>query len=534
MYDFIVVGGGSSGCVTAGKLVAEHGARVLLIEAGWPDRNSLIHMPAGYVRLLTRPSKYFVGYDSQPQVSLGGRSVRFLQANVLGGGSSLNAMTYARGTRADYDSWDKALGGAGWSWKDMLPHFIGQEGNQRLGSPLHGTDGPLKVSDAHHPPNEISRAFLLALQAEGIPYTADFNDGDERGGGYIQSTTFRGQRCSAAKAFIEPLRSDPRLTIKFNSPALRLVLEGNRAIGVEHAISGGRGTEVARAANEIILCAGGLISPKLLMLSGIGCASELRTHNISVVSHLPGVGQNLQDHNDTHILVETTANFGYSGEDRGLRMLANGMQYLLFGSGPVASTGSEVTAFLDPVDYSKPPKVQFYCVGAIYDSSSQVSPATGITLSAALVAPKSRGSVTIRSGDPEDPPQIDPNWLSEKEDVTDLVQGLRCLQRVMCRTPLRQNIKRVISPITESSNDAEVEDYCRSVTHTNWHPVGTCRMGRGDDELAVLDPRLRVRGVENLRIFDGSVMPTIISANTNAPIMAIADKGVKLMMEDLA
>src|SRR6266403_1644168 len=529
-YDYIVVGGGSAGCVTASRLVADFGAKVLLLEAGFPDRHPLIRMPSGFVRMLRDPDRFMVGDESVPQPALGGRTVTVLQANVFGGGSSVNAMTYTRGTCSDYDRWDKSVGGVGWGWSDILPHFIRQEGNQRLGAPLHGVDGPLKVSDAHHPPTDISRAFLVTLQEMGLPFTPDVNCGDERGATYIQSTTYRGTRCSAAKAFIEPCAQDKRLTVKFNSAALRMVIQRGRAIGVEYADSKGR-KSIAMASREIILTAGAFITPKLLMLSGIGPAAELRKHGIHVLVDLPGVGQNMQDHNDASLIIQTKCNYGYSGEDRGLRMLINGLQYLLFNSGPVTSTGSEVTAFLNPESPGSDPTIQFYCVPKILPvpGCGPVS-APGATLIANLIAPKSRGSMRLRSADPRDPPIVDPGWLTCREDITMLVAGVRFLLKLTRTSPFAEKVLRVVSPAPEGQTDEQLEQFIRQVTGTNWHPVGSCRMGADDDPTAVLDPELRVRGVERLRVFDGSMMPGIIRANTNAPIMAIADRGVSLMM----
>jgi choline dehydrogenase len=527
-YDYIVVGGGSSGCAAAYRLVKGHGARVLLIEAGPGDSDRFIHMPAGFTRFLTRPCDYLTPHRSPPQPSLGGRSVVVEQANVLGGGSSVNAMTYTRGTRSDYDRWNEALGGnAGWGWDDLLPHFVNQESNQRLGPPNHGVDGPLKVSDMHHPPSEISRSFILTLQKLGFGYRDDINCGEEGGVTYIQSTTYRGRRCSAAEAFIRPIRSDPRLTIRLGARALRVLLDGKRAIGIEYSVQGR--VERAYARDETILTAGSFVTPKILMLSGIGAADTLRQHGIDVASDVPGVGRNLQDHNDVRVPVHTTGNFGYSGEDRGWRMLRNGLQYLLFNSGPVCSTGSEVTAFFKP-DGKGEPTIQLYCMPVLYAPPGHRGPMpNGATLIANLVRPRSRGSVSIRSANPADPPIVNPNWLSHPDDVKELREGLKFLGVVANSEPFSRKLVSEKVPL-QNASDAELDEYCRQNTATNWHPVGTCRMGNDLDPGAVVDTKLRVRGIDGLRVFDGSVMPDIVSANTNAPIMAIADRGVALMM----
>jgi choline dehydrogenase-like flavoprotein len=532
-YDYIVVGGGSAGCVTAWRLVKDHGARVLLLEGGWPHSDPLVRMPAGFVRMLFRPSRYITTYVSEPQPALGGRSVNIAQANVLGGGSSVNAMTYTRGTRQDYDEWDASMGGgAGWSWDDILPHFIALESNQRLGAPNHGVSGPLRVSDAHHPVTDLSRRYLLTLQSLGIPYTCDLNAGDEFGATFIQSTTFRGERWSAARAFIEPIVKDPRLTIKYRCKATRLRLEQGRAIGVDYLDEGAGRSESAFASAEVILTAGALATPKLLMLSGIGPADELKAHNIPVAQDAWGVGKNLQDHNDVYMAVHTDRNYGYSGEDRGLRMILNGLQYLLYRSGPVSSTGSEVTAFFNPEEPGGAPKVQLYCLGTLYPQpGDKGAPPPGATLSANLIAPRSRGSVSLRSSNPEDPLRVDPNWLSDPADTKALVAGLRFLRKVTETAPFSSMVTKVTLPEPSLTSDDQLADYVRKVTMTNWHPVGTCRMGPDNDRSAVLDAQLRVRGVGNLRVFDASMMPNILSANTNAPVMAIADRATAMMMK---
>jgi len=378
---------------------------------------------------------------------------------------------------------------------------------------------------------EVSRACLLTLQELGIPFAPDVNAGDERGATCIQSTTHRGERCSAARAFIAPLWNDSRLTIKYRSPGLRVLFEGSRAIGVEYGVEGSRQTSHAFANHEVILTAGAFVSPKLLMLSGVGPAAQLAALGIDVRVDLAGVGQNMQDHNDATLAVSTDRNYGYSGEDRGWRMLVNGLQYLLFKSGPVTSTGSEVTAFFNPEDPGGEPTIQLYCMGTLYPTpgSTRVPP-PGATLFANLIAPKSRGSMRLRSSDPADAPIIDPGWLSRQEDLRALVAGVRFLRKLTQTKPLQRMVTGELSPGAHVISDHDLANYVRNVTSTNWHPVGSCRMGPDADPSAVLDADLRVRGTENLRVFDASVMPTIIHANTNAPVMAIADRAVDLMM----
>ena len=534
-YDYIVVGGGSAGCVTAGRLVRDFGARVLLLEAGPADDNRLIRMPAGFVKLLFRPSPYVTVHRAEPQDTLDGRTCILMQGRVLGGGSSINAMTYARGTAADYKRWETAAGQAGWGWDSLLPYFRKQEGNQRFNNSAHGIDGPLKVSDPHQPICDISRAFLLALQTLGLPYLADYNSGRESGACISQTTTFKGARCSAATAFIAPIRDDPRLTLKLDTAVTRILVERQRAVGVEYGGSRHQPGETAYADNEIILTAGTYMSPKILMLSGIGPAAHLAEHGIAVLADLPGVGQDMQDHNEVNLVAATNGAYGYAGEDRGLRMLANGFQYSMFGSGPVASTGSEVMGFLNVEDADGEPNIQLYCVPVMLPNET-IGPQAGhgFTLIANLIAPKSRGSVRLRSPDPTDLPLIRPNWLSHPDDGRVLVEGVRYLRRIVEAEPIARMVAGVRAPSPSFDTDDSLLRYCRKAVNTNYHPVGSCRIGADGDPGAVLTPDLKVRGVERLRVFDASMMPSIVSANTNAPVMAVADRGVDLMMGSTA
>ncbi|KGD74859.1 hypothetical protein HA49_06065 [Tatumella morbirosei] len=528
-YDYIIVGGGSAGCVTAGRLVAKHNARVLLLEGGWPDNHPFIKMPAGFVRILIKPNKFVLKHTSIPQPQLDGRKITIEQANVLGGGSSVNAMTYTRGTKQDFDRWANQV--PGWDWDTLLPYYMLHESNQRLAGPYHGVSGPMKISDAHFPVTDISRSYLLTLQNMGVPYSADLNSGDEKGCSFIQSTTYHGERWSSARGFISPLKNDSRLTIKYRSRVHRIIIEGGKAVGVEYCNEKTGKTYSVRTNGEVILTAGAFITPKILMLSGIGDKNSLSSLGIPVTSHLPGVGRNLQDHYAVSISVETTKNFGFSKEDRGLRMIKNGLQYLLFKSGPISSTGSEVTAFINPEDPKGPPVIQLYCMGTILPEKGK--PCTiGATITANLVAPKSRGDITLSSANPKDMPQINPGWLTDPQDLKNLKAGAKFLLNILQNKPFSEMITKIHSPSGNLQDDEFLEQYIRTTIGSNWHPVGTCKMGADDDPMAVLDSHLRVRGVQNLRVFDASVMPSIISANTNATVMVIADHAVTLMMSE--
>lgn len=432
-FDFIVVGGGSAGCAAAERLIQSHGVSVLLIESGSTDKNPLIHMPAGSFRLLFNGAKEINRFESSPQPSLNERRLQLPHARVLGGGSAVNAMAYLRGTPSDYDGWSENIDGRyGWNWNGMLPYFRAQEGNVRLNDDYHGIDGPWKVSDPAYIVDSAHQ-FVKTMQSLGVPYRDDFNAAEKFGVGYFQTSTFQGRRCSAVNAFIKPIERSPLFSLLTDVTVGRVLFEKNRAAGVEYIERGERKTAYARG--EVVLAAGAMNSPKLLMLSGIGPARQLEKLGIPVLQDVPGVGQNLQDHCLTTVSNTTTGSRGYCGDQRGARMLWNVLQYQMFRSGPIASNGAETQAFIR-IGETAEPNVQIYGLGLLMPGKYNPGITPGFSLLANLVRPKSVGRITLSSADPRVPPSVDPNFLSEPSDMDTMVEAIRYLRDVMRTRPL--------------------------------------------------------------------------------------------------
>jgi len=527
-YDYILVGGGSAACVAAWKLTTERKAKVLLIERG-PRRPSLLRqfllsMPAAWMMAI-RGNPVVEMHTPVPQHHLKGRSPAIGQANVLGGGTAVNAMVYTRGQKQDYDHWDEYLGNpALWSFDILLKHFKALEDNQRFNNTWHGILGPQPVSDTGTT-CQITDDFIRAVQGLGIPYTPDFNGQSQYGVGTMQYTTFNKRRYNGVEAFLNPAEATGLLTIVTDATVAKLIINGTRCEGVIYLH---QGKEYQVFCNhEVLLAAGSFNTPKIMMLSGLGPAEALKTMGITPKLDLQGVGQNLQDHHEVPVVAATNGHYGYFREDRGLRAIKNGLHYMLFKSGPVTSNGVEACAYFDPEGGARP-VLKMYCVPSVYldSDNADVPDQDGVTLNACLLRPKSRGTVTLRSLNPYDKPVIDNHYLSDPDDLRLEILGLRYAREILASQPLATRVTYELIPGKEVTSDADLANHCRKTVKTNWHPVGTCRMGPEKDAMAVVDPHLRVRGIEGLRILDASVMPFIPSGNTNAPTMAVASRGV--------
>ncbi len=533
-YDNIVVGGGAAGCVVAARLVAA-GRRVLLLEGGYSNRHPLLDMPPGIFKMING-SRYMHYHTTDPQPHLNGRAHDIPQGNVLGGGSSVNAQVYIRGRPSDYEAWNDILrgnnDGADWSWNAVLRHFRGMEDNNRLLNDRHGAGGPLKVSDPGYI-DQMSRWFVQAVQGLGEPFNPDFNGLSQRGVGFYQFMNRAGKRSSSAYAFIEPLLKDPRLDLKLQARAEKIIIENGRAKGIQYREKDGA-TSVAMADDAVVLSAGALITPKLLMLSGVGPADELKAHSIDVALDLPGVGENLVDHPEVPIISTANGKYGYHRQGDGWRMIRNGLQFKLFGSGPITSAGVEAGAFVNPGNPDGEPTIQAFCVPIVYldrDTRSLVDDTYGLTITTVVVKPKSRGHVRLRSASPSDKPRVSPNLLKDPADMREMIAGQRFFLRALEATPLKERISKVAVPSPADLSDAALELHCKRFVKTNYHPAGTCKMGADGDPMAVLDARMRVRGIDGLRVCDMSAVPDINAGNTAAPAMMLGDRCASFILD---
>ena len=532
-FDYIVVGAGSAGCVLAGRLSEDPRTRVLLLEAGPPDSSIWIHLPIGYGKTMWSDTLNW-RFSTDPDPNMNGRRIYWPRGKTLGGSSSINGLIYIRGQREDYDHW-AALGNAGWGYDDVLPYFVKSEGNQRGNSTFHGGDGPLKVSDigAKH---ELIEAFIGGAQQIGVPRTDDFNGARQEGAGYYQLTTHKGWRCSTAKAYLTPVRHRTNLKIETNAQATGLVFEGTRAAGVRYTQGGI--SKTARCKAEVLLAAGSIQSPQLLQLSGIGPRALLDRHGIRVVHELPGVGENLQDHLQIRLIFECTRPITTNDQLNSLvGKMTIGLQWLLFRSGPLAVGINQGGCFMralkndDGTPVAATPDIQFHVATLSADmAGGAVHPYSGFTMSVCQLRPESRGHIRIRSADPFEAPEMQPNYLSTELDRRTAVAGVKAARAIAASAAMQPYVAREVKPGPWAVSDADLLGFCRDTGATIFHPTGTCRMG--SDALAVVDTRLRVHGVQGLRVVDCSVMPTLVSGNTNAPAVMLAEKAVDLIRED--
>lgn len=527
-YDYVIVGGGSAGCVLANRLSADSACRVLLLEAGGEDSHYLIHMPVGFAKMTTGPLTW--GFVSVPQRHGNNREIVLPQARVLGGGGSINALVYTRGAPPDYDRWEQEFGCTGWSFKDVLPYFIKSEDNDRLAKPWHGVGGPLGVSDTISP-HPLTKAFVRAGQEFGLPYNGDFNGERQEGVGIYQTTTRHGRRCSAATGYLHPVRQRPNLTVLTGHQVTRLLIEKGTAQGVEYLH--GNTLQQALATQETLVAAGAIGTPKLMLLSGLGPAAELKQHSIRTVVDLPGVGANLHDHCDIDIVYELKDAFSLDKYNKPHWAIWAALQYYLFRSGPITSNVAEGGAFSYHREgkQGELPDFQFHFLpGAGAEAGVPPVPSgNGCTLNTYQIRPTSRGTVKLRSPDLRDAPLIDPNYLAEEADLKAAIEALKQARAIMQQPSLAQHIRKEHYPGVEPKSDADCETYIRQHGRTSYHHCGTCRMGGA--AAAPLDPQLRVRGVAKLRVIDSSAMPHIVSSNTNAATIMLAEKGADLVKQ---
>lgn len=522
-YDYIITGAGPAGCVLANRLSEDSDVKVLLLEAGGSDRNPLFHMPAGFAKMTKGVASW--GWETVPQKHMKGRVLRYTQAKVIGGGSTINAQLYTRGNAADYDLWAEEDGCKGWSYREVLPYFKRAEDNQRFADDYHAYGGPLGVSMPISA-LPICDAYIRAGQELGIPYNHDFNGKTQAGVGFYQLTQRNRRRSSAALAYLEPVKNRKNLTIRLGAAVTRIVLEGSRAVGVEIATA--RGTEIIRAEREVLVCSGAIGSPKLLLQSGIGPADHLKSAGVSVQHDLAGVGSNMQDHLDLFVISECTGDHTYDNVAKLHRTLWAGLEYVLFRSGPVASSLFETGGFWYADPQARSPDIQFHLgLGSGIEAGVAKLKNAGVTLNSAYLHPRSRGTVRLRSADPTAAPLIDPNYWSDPHDVKMSIEGLKIAREIFDQAALKPFILAEKLPGKQVVSDQDLFDYGCANAKTDHHPVGTCKMGTGEDAVVGLD--LKVHGLEGLRVCDSSVMPRVPSCNTNAPTIMVGEKAADII-----
>ena len=524
-FDYIIIGAGSAGCVLANRLSADPQNRVCLLEAGPEDSLPWIHLPIGYGKTMW-DARVNWKLNTAPEPGMNNREIYWPRGKCLGGSSSINGLIFIRGQKEDYDQW-RDLGNVGWGWDDVLPYFKKAEGNDRLGEPLHSRDGPLKASSIpkKHP---LVEAFKLAANALGVPTTDDFNNLTQEGVGYYQLSTHKGLRCSTAVAYLRPARKRQNLTVLTNSQATRILFTDRKASGVELFHQGKKIT--LQANKEVLLCAGAIQSPQLLQLSGIGPAKLLQEFDIPLIQDLPGVGENLQDHLQYRLIYELNQPISTNDQLRSIfGKVKMGLDWLLFRGGPLSIGINQGGLFTKVMPTSTRPDIQFHLGTLSADmAGGTVHPFSGFTMSVCQLRPESRGSVRIQSPDPLVPPRIVANYLDTQYDRDISIAAIKFARSITQTQPLSNLIAREVKPNNPQSNE-DILAFCRETGATIFHPSGTCKMGPDDDSMAVVDTDLRVRGVSGLRVIDCSVMPRLVSGNTNWPVVMIAEKAADII-----
>ncbi len=528
-YDFVIVGGGSAGCTLAGRLSENPNVSVCLLEAGGPDTSPLVHAPMGVAAMLPTKINNWA-FETVPQPGLNGRKGYQPRGKTLGGSSSTNAMLYVRGAHYDYDQW-AALGNNGWSYDDVLPYFKKSENNERLTDEFHGTEGPLHVSDATDA-SPLNDLFLQACQANGIPHSSDYNGAEQDGCFMYQRTIKDGERWSAAKAYLTPNLSRPNLTVITHALTEKVIIDNGRAVGVRYSIKG-QGYEVF-ADKEVLLSAGAFGSPQIMMLSGLGPKEHLQSHQIDVIQDMPGVGQNLQDHIDyvqTYKVEASEDTFGLSLTGS-VHMVKEILKWKKSRTGKVTTSVAESGAFYKTNDNVPAADVQLIWVPGIVDNHARtVNLGHGYSCHITLLRPESRGEVKLKSANPSDALAIDPKFFDDPRDMEVLIDGAQRMQQILESEPLSTISKKMLYPV-DLGDRKTMEDEIRKRADTQYHPVGTCKMGTQDDEMAVVDEQLKVYGVEGLRVVDASIMPNLVSGNTNAPTIMIGEKAADMIKND--
>lgn len=526
--DYVIVGAGSAGCALAHRLSADPQVRVCLLEAGGHDWNPWVHIPIGYGKTFFDPRVNWM-FKTEPEPALNGRRIDQPRGKVMGGSSAINGLLYVRGQREDYDGW-AALGNEGWAYEDVLPYFKRAEDQQRGADEWHGINGPVPVSDLPEP-HPIADAFIRAAVTQGVPDNPDFNGARQEGAGYFQATARNGLRKSTARAYIAPIKHRKNLHIVTGALVQRVLFDGQVATGVSFTCQGQE--RRVMAAREVILCAGAIQTPQILQLSGVGPSELLQSFGIPIVADVPGVGENLQDHLQARLIYRTRDAITLNDDlAHWSRRLGIGLRYLLSRKGPLGWWAGVAGAFARTSDDLARPDVQMHLYPFSTDRKDKPALHTfsAFTLTVCQLRPYSRGTVRIAGTDPQLPPQIRVNFLSDPRDIEVMKAGVRLARRIAQARPLSDMIVQEHSPGPDAVSDVDLEAFIREKSMSVYHPVGTCRMGK--DDAAVVDDRLRVRGVRNLRVADASIMPTLISGNTNAPAIMIGEKASDLILSD--